>query len=89
MDEQLLMLGRERQADLDREARRFALADHARRERVLLERMRPWLRRVGSMPLDGVRNAYTSSLSHRTQEVAGSSPARSIRSQQGSAKGRA
>jgi hypothetical protein len=31
MDEQFRMLGHERRADLDREARRFALADQARR----------------------------------------------------------
>lgn len=49
MDEQFRILGRERQADLDREARRFALADHARRDRVVRERLRPWLRRVTSL----------------------------------------
>jgi hypothetical protein len=50
MDEQLRMLGRERQADLDREARRFALADHVRREGVARVRVRPWLfRRIAAM----------------------------------------
>jgi hypothetical protein len=55
MDEQFRILGRERQADLDREARRFALADHARRDRVVLERVRPWLRRAASMFLGAER----------------------------------
>jgi hypothetical protein len=50
MDEQFRMLGRERQADLDREARRFALADLVQSERVAPERVRLWLfRRVASM----------------------------------------
>lgn len=50
MDEQFRMLGRERQADLDREARRFALADLVQRKRVARVRVRPWLfRRVASM----------------------------------------
>jgi hypothetical protein len=50
MDEQYRMLGRERQADLDREARRFALADLVQRERVSRVHAWPWLfRRVASM----------------------------------------
>lgn len=50
MDEQFRMLGRERQADLDREARRFALADLVQRERVSRVHVRPWLfRRVASI----------------------------------------
>jgi hypothetical protein len=50
MDEQFRMLGRERQADLDREARRFALADLVQRERVAQVRVRPELfRRVASL----------------------------------------
>ena len=50
MDEQYRMLGRERQADLDREARRFALADSVQRKRVERVRVRPWLfRQVASM----------------------------------------
>ncbi len=50
MDEQLRILGRERQADLDREARRFALADQVQRDRVVRVRLRPWLfGRVASM----------------------------------------
>ena len=49
MDEQFRMLARERQADLDREAQRFALADLVKRERVARERVKPWLlRRVAS-----------------------------------------
>jgi hypothetical protein len=43
VDEQFRILGRERQADLDREARRFALADLVQRERVARVRMRPWV----------------------------------------------
>jgi hypothetical protein len=39
MDEQLRILGLERQADLDREARRFALADLVQGK----PRGRPWL----------------------------------------------
>jgi hypothetical protein len=45
MDEQFRILGRERQADLDREARRFALADLVQRKPVAQARLRPWLRR--------------------------------------------
>ena len=50
MDEQFRMLGRERQADLDREARRFALADLVQRKPVARAHLRPWLfRRAVSM----------------------------------------
>lgn len=50
MDEQFRMLGRERQADLDREAQRFALADLVKRGDAAPERVRPWLfRRLASM----------------------------------------
>lgn len=49
MDEQFRILGRERQADLEREARRFALADLVEREHVVRVRVRPWLfRRIPS-----------------------------------------
>jgi hypothetical protein len=44
MDEQFRILGRERQADLEREARRFALADLVQRERGVNGRRRVKLR---------------------------------------------
>ena len=50
VDEQFRMLGRERQADLDREAQRFALADLVQRKPIARARLRPWLcRRAASM----------------------------------------
>jgi hypothetical protein len=50
MDEQYRMLGRERQADLEREARRFAQADRFKRDRVVHVRARRGLvHRVASM----------------------------------------
>jgi hypothetical protein len=58
MDEQFRMLGRERQADLDREASRFALADLVKRERVARQRMRSsFFRRVASMLLSSGRSS--------------------------------
>jgi len=58
MDEQFRMLGRERQADLDREARRFALADLVKRDRVARQRMRwSFFRRVASMLLSSGRGS--------------------------------
>jgi hypothetical protein len=47
MDEQFRMLGRERQADLIREAERFALGDQVRRGRSAPVRTR--LRRIASL----------------------------------------
>jgi hypothetical protein len=43
VDEQFRILGRERQADLDREAQRFALADLVQREHVARVHIRPWV----------------------------------------------
>lgn len=43
MEEQLRMLGHERRADLDREARRFALAALVPRKRAARVRLRTWL----------------------------------------------
>jgi hypothetical protein len=58
MDEQFRMLGRERQADLDREARRFALADLVKRERVARQPLRPsFFRRVASMLVNSGRGS--------------------------------
>lgn len=55
MDEQFRMLARERQADLDREAQRFALADLVKREGAAPKRARPWLFRqvVSVLPSTG------------------------------------
>jgi hypothetical protein len=52
VDEQFRILGRERQADLDREAQRFALANLVQREPVARVRIRPWVfRRIRSSSL--------------------------------------
>ena len=48
MEEQFRTLGRERQADLDREARRFALADEVRRADRAPGHARPWVGRAAS-----------------------------------------
>jgi hypothetical protein len=66
MDEQFRILGRERQADLDREARRFALADLVQRERVARVRMRPWVfRRIRSNSL------FRGAASARSHQIGG------------------
>jgi len=58
MDEQYRMLGRERQADLDREARRFALADLVQRKRASRVHFLPWLfHRVAAMLLSSGRGS--------------------------------
>jgi hypothetical protein len=82
MDEQFRILGRERQADLAREAQRFALADQVPRERPVGP---PWFaRRMASMMPSRGRGTHSGKplsphlLTDRTQELAGSSPASPI-----------
>lgn len=61
MDEQFRMLGRERQADLIREAERFALADQMRRGRAAPVRTR--LRRIAAL-VPGLVPAHDASERH-------------------------